>query len=234
MHKLQTRRRVLTTLAGAGLGATLLPRWGMAAEGSLETTTVRLPSFPIICFAPQYVCEEMLRAEGFTDVRYVEADPLNYSQEIGRGKYDFGAQVTAAHIAAIDAGAAITLLSGVHAGCYELFAHDESRGIAGLKGKTVGCSATPDLIQMVAGYVGLDPRRDIKIVIDTEGKALQQFVAGEIDAYMGLPPEPQELHARGFRHPIVRTAVDPPWSQYFCCALAANRAFVASNPVATK
>jgi NitT/TauT family transport system substrate-binding protein len=42
------------------------------------------------------------------------------------------------------------------------------------------------------------------------------------------------LHSRGFRQAIVRTAVDPPWSQYFCCALAANRDFVAKYPVATK
>jgi len=49
-----------------------------------------------------------------------------------------------------------------------------------------------------------------------------------------LPPEPQELHARNIGHVIVRTAVDRPWSQYFCCALAGNREFVARHPAATK
>ena len=33
---------------------------------------------------------------------------------------------------------------------------------------------------------------------------------------------------------ILRTAVDRPWSQYFCCMLAANREYTARYPVATK
>ena len=33
---------------------------------------------------------------------------------------------------------------------------------------------------------------------------------------------------------ILRTAVDPPWSQYFCCMLAGNSEYVARHPVATK
>jgi NitT/TauT family transport system substrate-binding protein len=33
---------------------------------------------------------------------------------------------------------------------------------------------------------------------------------------------------------ILRTTVDPPWSQYFCCMLAGNSEYVARHPVATK
>ena len=62
----------------------------------------------------------------------------------------------------------------------------------------------------------------------------EMFVEGKIDAYLALPPEPQELHARKLGHVIVRTAVDRPWSQYFCCALAGNREFIARYPAATK
>src|SRR6266403_5420209 len=40
--------------------------------------------------------------------------------------------------------------------------------------------------------------------------------------------------ARKVGHVILRTAVDRPWSQYFCCMLAANREYVARYPVATK
>jgi NitT/TauT family transport system substrate-binding protein len=232
MPIMQTRRRLLTTLAWAGAGASLLPRRA-AAEPPPETTTVRFGKIPAICFAPQYVCGELLRTEGFTDIRYVDADLLAFSQDLGRGKYDFATNVTPAHITAIDAGAPITIVSGVHAGCYELFAQDGIRGIADLKGKSVGCSFTPDLIQLMAAYLGLDPHKDVKILNDPKN-ALEQFVAGKIDAYMGLPPEPQELHARGFHRAIVRTAVDPPWSQYFCCVLAANRQFVTKYPAATK
>src|SRR5947208_1199982 len=42
------------------------------------------------------------------------------------------------------------------------------------------------------------------------------------------------LRKRKVGHVILRTAADPPWSQYFCCMMAANREYAARNPVATK
>jgi NitT/TauT family transport system substrate-binding protein len=70
MSMVQSRRRFLTMTALAGAAGTLPPRRA-AAEPMLETTTVRLGRLPVIYFAPQYVCEALLRADGFTDVRYV-------------------------------------------------------------------------------------------------------------------------------------------------------------------
>ena len=68
-----TRRRFLTTLSFAGAAGFVGAPRALAAEGTLETTTVRIVKEPGICIAPQYVAERLLRAEGFTDVRYVEA-----------------------------------------------------------------------------------------------------------------------------------------------------------------
>jgi NitT/TauT family transport system substrate-binding protein len=51
---------------------------------------------------------------------------------------------------------------------------------------------------------------------------------------VGFPPEPQDLRVRHIGHVVVNSAVDRPWSQYFCCMLAGNREFVRKNPVATK
>ena len=33
---------------------------------------------------------------------------------------------------------------------------------------------------------------------------------------------------------IVNSAVDRPWSQYFCCLLAGNTDFIHQHPIATK
>ena len=60
------------------------------------------------------------------------------------------------------------------------------------------------------------------------------FVDGKIDAFLGFPPEPQELRARHIGHVIFNTTVDRPWSQYFCCMLGGNREFVRQHPIATK
>jgi hypothetical protein len=52
---MQTRRRFLTTLSLAGVTALCHGPYVLAAEGALETTSVRLLKFPGICIAPQYV-----------------------------------------------------------------------------------------------------------------------------------------------------------------------------------
>ena len=86
----------------------------------------------------------------------------------------------------------------------------------------------------MATYVGLDPQRDIEWVAPPDGNAMELFVAGDTDAFLGFPPEPQELRARGFDRVILSTISDRPWSQYFCCMIHANRAWVRDHPVATK
>jgi hypothetical protein len=54
----------------------------------------------------------------------------------------------------------------------------------------------------------------------------------KIDAFLGFPPEPQELRAQRIGHVLVNTATDRPWSQYFCCMLAgiAEMGLVKSTP----
>ena len=70
-----SRRRFLggLTLAGTAGFLGLHPRQ-VAAEPPPETTTLRLIQLSGICIAPQYVAEELLRAEGFADVQYVKRD----------------------------------------------------------------------------------------------------------------------------------------------------------------
>ena len=63
---------------------------------------------------------------------------------------------------------------------------------------------------------------------------MQLFAEGKIDAFLGFPPEPQELRARKIGHVVVNSAVDRPWSQYFCCMLARQRGVRPRHPVATK
>ena len=50
----------------------------------------------------------------------------------------------------------------------------------------------------------------------------------------GLSPIPQEIRAKKIGHLIVNSAMDRPWSQYFCCVAIGNREFVQKHPIATK
>jgi NitT/TauT family transport system substrate-binding protein len=51
---------------------------------------------------------------------------------------------------------------------------------------------------------------------------------------MTFPPVAQEARAKKIGRVIVNSAVDKPWSQYFCCGIAANRDFVRKHPVAAR
>jgi NitT/TauT family transport system substrate-binding protein len=238
MSMMPSRRQFLTTLSLAGVAGLVGTPPAPAAEGSLETTTVRFINAPAICIAPQFVAEELLRAEGFTDIRYVEVSRPGSSEPLARGEIDFELSVGWTLLPVIDAGGPITVLAGVMVGCYELFAKEGIRGITDLKGKSVGAQAAGatrlGLPTLLAASVGLDPATDIQWVTDPSVKPLELFMQGKIDAFLGFPPEPQELRARHIGHVIVNTAVDRPWSQYFCCMLAGNREYVKKHPVATK
>ena len=126
----------------------------------------------------------------------------------------------------------------MHVGCFELFASSAIRGIVDLRGKSVGAQSLGSSAQVflgaLAAEIGLDPLRDIHWVTDPAEKPLELFAADKIDAYLGVPPEPQELQAPGLDHVVLNSALDRPWSQYFCCMLTGNAAFVRKNPVVTK
>ena len=210
----------------------------LAAEGPLETTTVRIAQQPGVCIAPQYVAEELLRAEDFTDVRYVDPAPRVALQAVGRGEADFVMNTVFGCLTAIDAGEEIALLAGVHVGCFELFGNDAIRGISDLKGKTVGVERLGGgqhlYVTLMAAHVGLDPVNDIRWVTSRSPTPVELFADGKIDACLGFPPEPQDLRARHIGHVVVSTTVDRPWSQYFCCMLGGNREYVRQYPNATK
>ncbi len=180
-----------------------------------------------------------MRAEGFTDVRYIEP-PIDADTFalLSSGELDFEQDFAPAHITAIDAGLRVKVLAGVHSGCLELIANDSIRDITDLKGKRVGVfsmtSAPHVLVTLMTAYVGLDPESDIQWVESPDAGPMHLFNEGKIDAFLGAPPEPQEQRARKFGHTILNTTVDRPWSQHLCCMLSGSADFVERYPVATK
>jgi NitT/TauT family transport system substrate-binding protein len=239
MPMTQTRRRFLATLSLAGAAGLGLAQRAYAAEGPLEITTVHLLRTPAICHAPQFVAEQLLYAEGFREVRFIDApSTVEVNDAIAHGRIDFNLHFASQFVSAIDGGAPMTILAGVHVGCFELIANETVRSMNDLKGKRVGVerlgSSTHLFVSFMAAHVGLDPTKDIHWVTDAAAKPSQLFVDGKVDAFLGTPPEPQELHARNIGHVVFNSSVDRPWSQYFCCTLGGNQEFVRKYPVATK
>src|SRR3984893_6333090 len=185
MSTTQTRRRFLTTLSLAGAAGFVRTPQTLAAEGTLETTSVRLPKYGNICNAPQLLTEELLRAEGFTDIRYIEmASSGEIPVALASGKVDVSFYYASSLVAGIDGGDAITGLAGVHIGCLELFGNEAIRSVTDLKGKSVGVpglgSAAHMFVSVMAGLVGLDPVRDIRWVGSQFPGPVELFAEGKV------------------------------------------------------
>jgi NitT/TauT family transport system substrate-binding protein len=232
MFIMQSRRDFLTTLSAAAAAGVFGDRAALADEPPPEVTTIRLPFYPNICLAPGDIAGDLLRAEGFTDVRYVP------DADVARGGIDFEFDTAAQVVFRLDTGEPVTALAGVHPGCYELFAHEPIRAISDLKGKKLGIYKLGDsghlLLTTIVAQVGLDPHEDINWVMSPTGNAMELFADGEVNAFLGFPPEPQELRARNIGRVILNMRTDQPWSQYLCCIAIGNRGFVRDHPIATK
>ena len=233
----QTRRCFLATLSFAGAATLLRAPPSFSGDAALETSPLRLAKTPDICGAPQYVAEQLLRAEGFTDIRYVDV-PNPTAGWIGRGDVDFSFGFASALLTAIDAGAPIVILAGLHVGCVEVFGSKGIHSISDLKDKRVGVEfigSTPHvLLSIMAAQIGLDPVNDIRWVTGPKVDPMQLFIDGKVDAFVGSPPWSLDLRERHIGEILLRSAVDRPWAQYFCCMLGGNREYVRNHPIATK
>lgn len=221
----------------AGCANQVAPFFASSKGGRSETSTIRLPSGFATCIAPQVLAVDMLRAEGL-DVKHV---PVTSDAEVipavSAGDIDMAMQTAPITVARADTNSGFVHVAGIHVGCFELFAQAGTRSINDLRGKRVavfGDSAHVFTAAMAA-YIGLDPTRDLTLVTEMSGDAaLQLFVDGKVDAFMGGPSQPQQLRKMGLGHVLVSVHTDRPWSQQFCCVLIANRDFVQNNPVAAK
>ncbi len=211
------------------------------AEPPPETKRIRLVKIPAICLAPEYLAEELLRLEGFSEVEYVAVDTqVILSDLLTENRADVTVSTPPSLLPELDAGKQQVVLAGIHGGCYELFANEQIRSIRDLRGRRVAVEEIGSgieyfyLASMVA-YVGMDPRKDVQWVAGhTFDGMVNLFVEGKADATLAFPPQPQQLRAKKIGRVIVNTAQDRPWSEYFCCLISARPQFVKENPVATK
>src|SRR6516162_7517920 len=217
MQSAQTRRRLLATLSSATAAGLIAGGKASTQEAPPETTTIRLLKIPGVCIAPQYVAEELLHAEGFTTVQFIEVPLSQQWAALAAGNLDMTMSFIAPYIVQIDVGLPLVLLGGIHAGCFELFGTERVKAIRDLKGKTV---AVPELgsahhvfVAAMASHVGVDPKREINFVVHGPIDSMQLLAEGKIDALIGFPPVPQELREKKIGRVIVSSGLDRPWSQ---------------------
>ena len=240
MRVVQDRRRFLSTVSAAAAAGLFGTSKAPAEDAPPETTRIRLYDWNGVCIAPQFVAEELLKAEGFTDVQYLRDEPTGSLPNplLATGGIDINTQFSAPSIIRVEAGDPVVFLGGLHVGCFELFGTEQIRSIRDLKGKRVAIpsfgSSNHVFLASMAAYVGLDPSLDINFVTYPAAQSIQLLAGGKIDALLNFPPIPQELREKKIGHVILNSSVDRPWSQYFCCMISGNREFVRKHPVATR
>ena len=177
--------------------------------------------------------------EGFADIEYVKNWTGHPATLVDEGRADFTQDSAESLLPSVDSGGSTIALAGIHVGCYELFATDGIQNIRDLRGRKIAIQAymAPHHMFMASmlGYVGIDPRKDVKWIIGPSGvDAITMYLDGKADAYLAFAPQGYLLREKKAGHVILNTAVDRPWSQYFCCMVVGHREYLAKYPVATK
>ena len=233
------RRTFLARASALSAGSCLAIPRTVAAEQSPEVRRLRMLGGPAICRAPQLIAEELLHAEGFTEIEQVKTGRVLGASAIAQGLADVAVWDVQSTLPVLDAGDQVVVLAGIHAGCWELFGNGRIKTLRDLKGKTVAIRA-PNLgdhvlLSCMLAYIGMDPHTTVNwLAGPAVTDAMPLCLEGKADAFVGFPPQPQELRARKIGHVIIDTAQDRPWSQYYCCVAIARREFVHAYPTATK
>lgn len=206
-----------------------------------ETGTVRIVN-PAACDPPLALAREFLLEEGFTDVQYVKVQQTT-TEWLTTGVADFNVGYGNLIAANVDAGLPLVTLSGLHPGCFELWARPGIESIRDLRGKTIAVNAVNvsdqffGFFSTLLAFVGI-PHTDVNFIeVKPAIDALRDaFLDGRSQAFVAPAAFGPELR-RNPRNPgklILDTTVDKPWSQYYCCQLVANREWARQHPIATK
>ncbi|MFN0316019.1 MAG: ABC transporter substrate-binding protein [Burkholderiales bacterium] len=189
--------------------------------------------------APQYLAEDLLRMEGFTEIEFVDIKTQLGPDALAEGKIDFSLWDGASSVWAMDREKGFMVLSGVHAGCWDLVGSDRVRAIRDMRGKKIAIRTLGDIdhawISSVLAFVGISPINGVEWIISSSyANSMRMFVEGSVDAILATPPRAQELRTKKIGHVLVDSSQDRPWAQYFCCLLTSSREFAVRYPVATK
>src|SRR5262245_7934031 len=109
------RRSFLTRTSMLGAVA-LLSRYqfSAAADPPAETMRIRLAHAPFLCLAPQYLAEDFLSLEGFTEWEYLPVGSREGLDAFAEGKADISLWNTPELLLLLDYETRVVVLAGVH------------------------------------------------------------------------------------------------------------------------
>jgi NitT/TauT family transport system substrate-binding protein len=136
----------------------------------------------------------------------------------------------------IEQGLQIKLTAGVHTGCIAAVVPPNSgiKGIADLKGKTIGVDAIGGGPQIALSAklreFGIDPVNDVYWVAYPGPQLDEAINKGEIQAYMTWDPFPAQAHSDHNFNYILDMGTDEPFKNRYCCFVGVSAKLAAENP----
>lgn len=206
-----------------------------------ETTTVRIV-MPPECDPGIWFAKDYLLSEGFK-VSFVTT-PFTSQRWLTNDLADFAPAHAEFTVATIAAGLPLTILAGLHTGCFELWVDRSIANVRDLRGRRISVrqGSTSDqffvFFAVLLGSIGIDLLKDVHLVEsgpDDYPGMIAAYTEGRADAVLAggaQGPSLKRLKAPG--HVILETMTEKPWSQYVCCHLVANRDWARRNPIATQ
>ena len=254
MQIAQSRRHFLASASLAAAAGVVGGRSLLADEPPPETAVIRLMGDSSICQAPEYIVDDLLHAEGFTEIRYLYlSESVWATQAHGRPRHLLSASVDNARRQRRDrlrpfppsvrdfspgcrrAGNGVgrrprRLLRGIRPRAHPV--HQRSEGSHRQRPEV-----TLGLVPAARDHGGARRARSPKGY--RMGGEFRRSAHGAV-----CRGESRRLHcisprAAGAARPQHRSRHPQhhhgqPWSQYLCCIIEGNRDFVRANPVATK
>ncbi|KRL66968.1 ABC transporter substrate-binding protein [Companilactobacillus versmoldensis] len=149
-----------------------------------------------VCNAPNYIAYE----KGFFKKNGLKADIVANPRDISdleagfaSGKYD-AQNGDFQYLPAIQNGAQIKAVGGIHQGCIKLLVTKDSaiKSVKDLKGKTIGIPAqgsTPQYVTSIAlQHAGLDPKKDVTWKVFSTDLLAKAAEKGQVDAIGTVDP----------------------------------------------
>jgi len=201
-----------------------------------ETTAIRLTAAP--CCSPLFAAERFLRDEGFTDVQISDAGAI---AALTSGKADMGQVFATGVVSAIDSGKAVVGLSGVHAGCVEVWAPASVSSLKDLKGHTIVVkSRTVDdnaysYLAIALKQAGVDVA-SVNWVVQSDADLTKAFLDGKSDALTLVTTSAFAFHSNTANkgHVVFDQAMEDPWSGLDCCIITTTPEWLRANPIAAR
>ena len=199
-----------------------------ASQNGKQLKSVKIANYGgAVCFSPLYVAKEkgFFEKEGL-DAELVKTDFEGTKEGLASGKLDGALGLFHKWIKPIEEGADIKFTAGLHTGCIQVVAGNDSgvEKIEDLRGKKIGVDAIGagpmNLMAVALNRSGIDWKKDVEWRAFPPDQLETALDKGEIDVVAVTDPFGQFILDKRKGRLIMSQAETEPYADQYCCFVA--------------